>query len=460
MFLKENKTKIFCLFVLFLLINIRQLYGFDPALANKLQNTLDSVRLAINLKGISSSLTIPGQGTWFGVSGISHQGVNISKNMYFGIASNTKTFISVLILKLREQNLVNLDDSIYHWIDNYQFIDSAITIRQLLNHTSGITDITENQGFSDSILSNPNRLWTTQELLARFLSSPYFPKGQGFHYSNTNYLLLGLIIKSVTNSDISVNLRQKILTPLNLNNTFFPLEESIPDTMAQPWANGINISSVPRTSLLSSAWSAGAMYSNSENMTRWYQLLFGGQVLSSESLNQMLTFSAQSNNSYGLGVIRYIINGRTLWGHSGSIRGYTSSFLYDTTSKMSINVMTNQYPGNAYLVSSALFNTVVNFITSINNSGSIYHSYYELYQNYPNPFNPVTKISFQLPVVSSSSLKIFDITGKEVATLVNEVLQPGTYETTFDGSSFNSGIYFYQLMSGYYKETKKMLMLK
>jgi len=446
--------------ILLLLINIRPSYSFDPVLANKLQQTLDSMRIAVNLKGISSAITIPGQGTWFGVSGISHPNVNITKNMYFGIASNTKTFMSVLILKLKEQNLISLDDSIYHWIDNHQFIDSTITIRQLLNHTSGIYDVTEKQGYGDSILSNPNRLWTTQELLSRFLSPPYFPKGQGFHYSNTNYLLLGLILKSLVNSEIGVILRQNILTPLNLNNTFFPLEDSVPDTIAHPWANGIDINSVPRISLLSSAWSAGAMYSNSENMARWYQLLFGGQVLLPESLNQMLTFSSQSSYSYGLGIIRYIINGRTLWGHSGSIRGYTSSFLYDTTLKMSINVMTNQYPGNAYLVSSALFNTVVNNPTSIKNYNISNHHDFELEQNYPNPFNPVTSINYYICKADDVDLKVFNILGEEVSVLVNKYLTQGKYSVSFDASEIPSGVYFYRLRINNVSLVKRMIVLK
>ncbi len=91
---------------------------------------------------------------------------------------------------------------------------------------------------------------------------------------------------------------------------------------------------------------------------------------------------------------------------------------------------------------------------------------YSLYQNYPNPFNPSTKIKFQIPLCHSGAgrnpvkLTVFDILGKEVATLVNESLQPGTYETTFDGSNLTSGVYFYQMISGSYKETKKLLLLK
>jgi hypothetical protein len=91
---------------------------------------------------------------------------------------------------------------------------------------------------------------------------------------------------------------------------------------------------------------------------------------------------------------------------------------------------------------------------------------FALEQNYPNPFNPVTKIRFEIPLSKGgqrglySTLKIFDILGREVATLVNESLKPGTYEVTFDGTNMNSGIYFYQLVSGNYKETRRMILLK
>jgi hypothetical protein len=94
---------------------------------------------------------------------------------------------------------------------------------------------------------------------------------------------------------------------------------------------------------------------------------------------------------------------------------------------------------------------------------------YSMSQNYPNPFNPSTKIKFSVPSwegygfsrgVGLVTLKIYDIIGREVQTLVNEALQPGTYEVTFDGTGLNSGVYFYQLTAGDYSETKKMVLVK
>ena len=96
----------------------------------------------------------------------------------------------------------------------------------------------------------------------------------------------------------------------------------------------------------------------------------------------------------------------------------------------------------------------------IHNISSEIPDRFSLSQNYPNPFNPTTRISFKVASYKVIKLQVFDILGKEVATLVNEKLQPGTYEATFDASAFTSGVYFYRLNAGDFSETKKMLMIK
>jgi photosystem II stability/assembly factor-like uncharacterized protein len=97
---------------------------------------------------------------------------------------------------------------------------------------------------------------------------------------------------------------------------------------------------------------------------------------------------------------------------------------------------------------------------SVQNISSEIPSSYSLQQNYPNPFNPTTNLKFQVKSSNVVKLVVFDILGKEVATLVNEKLAPGTYEATFDGSNLTSGVYFYRLTAGDFSETKKMIMIK
>jgi len=125
---------------------------------------------------------------------------------------------------------------------------------------------------------------------------------------------------------------------------------------------------------------------------------------------------------------------------------------------------------NAVNVSgTGLWSSVWNFRTSsvgINISGTEIPSAYSLSQNYPNPFNPTTKIRFAIPKASVGqtflfvTLKVYDIMGKEISTLVNEQLAPGTYETTFDGSALSTGTYFYKLTTGDFSATKKLTLLK
>ena len=99
-------------------------------------------------------------------------------------------------------------------------------------------------------------------------------------------------------------------------------------------------------------------------------------------------------------------------------------------------------------------------ILDIQKVSTIIPTKYFLSQNYPNPFNPTSKIKFAMPKAGDAKVIVFDVMGREVQTLVNERLQPGTYETTFDGSALNSGVYFYKITTGNYSETKRMLLIK
>jgi len=107
-----------------------------------------------------------------------------------------------------------------------------------------------------------------------------------------------------------------------------------------------------------------------------------------------------------------------------------------------------------------LYKTIDGGVLIAKNISSEVPDKYSLFQNYPNPFNPTTKIRFAVPESVHAKVIIYDVMGREVQTLVNERLQPGTYETTFDGSTLNSGVYFYKLIGGSFSETKRMLLIK
>ena len=107
-----------------------------------------------------------------------------------------------------------------------------------------------------------------------------------------------------------------------------------------------------------------------------------------------------------------------------------------------------------------ILKTTTGGVTNVQNISSEIPTAFSLSQNYPNPFNPRTVVSFQLSVVSNVVLKVYDVQGCEVQTLVNQKLQPGTYEATIDGSLLSSGVYFYKLVTDGFSETKRMVLIK
>ena len=331
----------------------------DPGatLAEALQQVLDTELVNHDGKGVSAAVIIPGQKPWLGTSGISHDTVALTPDMLFGIGSNTKNFMAALILQLAEEGKLSLEDQLNQHLPDYANINNTITIRQLLNHTSGVYNITEHPSFWDTIFANRFKLWTPEELLASFVSQPYFPPGTGWHYSNTNYTLLGMIVEAVTASQVSTELRNRFWDPLGLARTFLDIEEQIPITevLAHRWYDFFgdgtpdDISWLPRISEFSAYWTAGAMFSTAEDVVKWSQALFRGQVLSRASLDQMLTFHSPTPGEpqmigYGLGTVKFapaLVAGEEAYGHGGWVFGYSTVMIFLPDYNVSLSILLN-----------------------------------------------------------------------------------------------------------------------
>jgi len=398
---------------------------FEPVLANELQNKIDSFRLANNIKGISAGVFYPGMGTWKGVTGISHTGTPITSDMLFGIASNTKLFTGVLLLKLAENNIIQLDDSLHQYLPALNNIDSNVTIRQLLNHTSGLDDVTSVPGYPDSMLANPNRVFTPIELVS-WAGPQLFPAGTSWNYCNTNYLLAGMIAESVTGQSYSQLLRDSILTPLQLDSTFLDVYEPILFPVAHPWQGGVNNNAIPRTSVNSAAWAAGAMYSTSGEMIQWYNALMNGLVLNANSFNELTTFVGSGN--YGMGISQATVIGRTVWTHGGTIwGGYNSSMMYEPATGIIICVLINQLPAQAFQVSIQLLSSLINSPVGFTKNTIIEKQI----SVYPNPTNGLVEI--EIPNQTIHNIKVYDLQSQ----LIIE-----TSESQFNLSNYSNGTYF------------------
>jgi len=345
--------------ILFLACNEKNPADPKIALSEKFQNALDDARKTYNLIGLSAAVIIPDGEDWAGCSGNSHEDVPLSPDMLFHAGSSGKNYTAALTLALVEENKLKLEDSLYKWLPEYSNVDSNITILQLLNHTSGLYNYTGDQEVWDAVFADPHKVWAPEEIITQFLKEPYFSPGQGWHYSNANYVLLGMIIKQASGSEISDELRRRFFDPFELNNTFFAQEEAIPLDMAHCWydynQDGVldDMSFMPMDSFNSFGWTAGSIIANAEDLAKWAGLLYGGHILSVSSLEIMLTFYPRQDpesTGYGLGTERYELHERILYGHSGG-GFYHSVFMYLLESGISIAVLSNQ--GTSHILDTA-----------------------------------------------------------------------------------------------------------
>jgi D-alanyl-D-alanine carboxypeptidase len=433
-------------FIAVLLASIGLRAQIAPAFTNHFQHIVDSVCLKNNIKGVSVAIMIPGDGIWTGVYGESYAGEPIRPGMYFPIGSNTKTFTSSTILKLQENGMLSLDDTIGTWLQNIPNVSGQITVRQLLNHTSGLYSYTDTSAFFTALNSDYNHIYQPEDML-QYISTPRSAPGAKWEYCNTNYLLAGLIIKHIQNQPYDASVRSMVLTPQGFNNTATYPAETPADSIPHGWT--LNSSSQitdmqvdygwSNNAFLSMASAAGAIMSTAEDNVKFWHALMTEQIVNNNSLAQMRSFIPITGfaryNMYGLGLFRGVVNGRVFHAHGGTCFGYLNENLVDSVSGICITVLTNQdYVGN-----DAIFNRIVKplhkyiltlppaGITAVNNDPAI--------SLYPNPATDMLQVKLD-NIHGSARLEIYDVTGrmqmvKEIGNGTNAVaigtLQAGTY---------------------------------
>lgn len=356
--------KLLVITVFLLLTRTSKGQSFNPQLAAMLEDTFDTyVAMIPNIKGMAVSIYIPGQGLWQRSSGVSYLGKPVSSDMQFGIASNSKLFVATAMLLLAENNILNLDDSLHTWLPNYTNVNPNITIRQLLNHTSGISDPIFVSPWMDTIMANPTRVFTPVEVLS-WLGPPQFVAGSSWGYSNVNYILAGMVAESATGVHISDIIRDNILTPLNMDSTFYDVEEPALGNVAHRWWNNVDYHDTSRIGLNTAGGAAGAIFSTSSEMAQWYHALFSGQILDQNSINELTTFVATGSPtlSYGLGLNRETTQGHTYWGHAGDTWGYRSKMIYDSCLQVVVCGLSNSFPSGMSAVTFLLYQVVKNHI--------------------------------------------------------------------------------------------------
>ncbi len=272
------------------------------------------------------------------VSGVASLSDNrpLTRKDKFRVGSNTKTFTAMTILQLAQEGRLSLDDSLAKWLPGimpkYDNVSDKITIRHMLQHTSGIFSFTEDDNWVNNFLTNTYYRYEPDNLLSIANNhAPYDPPGVSFHYSNTNYVLLGLIIQKVTNRKFEQEIRRRFIEPLGLSDTVVPLM-GLP-TMSGRSSNGHDSMDgywFDYTAMdPSSTWSSGNMVSTAEDLAKWVLHLGRGNLLNEYYRNEQRKFvnmPKYTNLKYGLGIIFEADYG--LLGHQGGIVGYSTQMYY------------------------------------------------------------------------------------------------------------------------------------
>ncbi|HEU0235991.1 MAG TPA: serine hydrolase [Candidatus Limnocylindrales bacterium] len=331
----------------------------SPHLGARLQAQLDRLRVQGGVPGVSASIVFADGTTWTGSSGLADvaTGTAVTPETGFSFASMTKSYVAALILALVAEGTVSLDDRAADLLPDIA-IDERITIHQLLDHTSGLHDFFLDPTIDAALQGNRAAPWSVTQALT-YVGRPYFAPGTGWRYSNTNYLLLGLIAERLTGTDLATALRIRFLDPLGLDHTWTQVAETPPSPTAHGYRftgsatslQPIDLSDgspiMPFTSVVTAAGGAGSMAGTSTDAARWARLLYRGDVLGRDSLALMVgdvevVAGYRPPVPYGLGVQAFVIDGRQTLGHSGRFLGFRGAMRYLVEDDVAIAVLTNQ----------------------------------------------------------------------------------------------------------------------
>lgn len=287
------------------------------------------------------------RGTWSATTGVGdlRTGEPRGGSDRYRVGSITKTFVSTVLLQLEAEGRLSLDDTVDRWLPGlvrgHGNDGRKVTVRRLLNHTSGIFDYTEDEDFvrtyflKDGFLRHRYDTKSPAELVAIATAHrPLFAPGASWSYSNTNYILAGMVIEKVTGHSSATEIDRRIIAPLGLRATSVPgTRTTLPRPSSRAYSKLAATTTGPTYDVTtlnpSLASSAGGMISDSSDLNRFYTALLRGRLLPPEQLKEMkttVTAEGIPNARYGLGLIdRTLGCGVHVWGHDGGIHGSTSS---------------------------------------------------------------------------------------------------------------------------------------
>ena len=318
----------------------------------ELQQVLENYSAKHDEVGLQATVIYPDGTQWSGVIGYASQEkqCHLTHDHHLYIGSMTKLFTAVLVMKQVEAGTISLDDTVDNWLDLPYA--NRITVRMLLNHTSGIPSYTEDAWFLLRYFAFPRKRWQPQELMAAIPGKELkFAPGSQHEYSNSNYLLLGMILEKATDKSFEDLLHELAVDQLELADTHYlnqPADFAVANGYDETLLNlGRRNLTGFRTSLESGAFAAGGIVSNSGDVARFTQALFSGQIVGDAALVQMKEMVAApdedmpSQQGYGLGIRNLVLGEENLIGHTGTIPGYSGIAMHSTEKQYTIVILSN-----------------------------------------------------------------------------------------------------------------------
>jgi D-alanyl-D-alanine carboxypeptidase len=333
----------------------------EAPFAASLRPVVEQTMQQLRVPGAIVGVVVAGRGTWtqaFGVADLkTRRPMRIDDHVRVG--SITKTFTGTVVLTLVDQGRLSLDDHLSKF--EPEVPDAAsITIRQLLNMTSGLYNYSEDPGFNATLDSQPQKVWSPAELIAIGARHPAdFPPGQGWHYSNTNTVLLGMIAEKVAGRPLGELIRERVFRPLAMGASVFPDRASaaIPAPHPRGYMFGDNVESlnptppaIPATEVPNDVtganpswgWAAGAGISTLSDLLKWAPALGTGTLLQPATQSQRLQWVGNAGGArYGLAI--FDVQGYL--GHNGELPGFQSFMGYDPANRTTVVVLTNLTAG-------------------------------------------------------------------------------------------------------------------
>jgi len=418
-----------------------------------------------HLPGVAACAVKDGDIIWsnyYGYSNIADE-KEVTETTLFTLASISKTFVGVALMQLWEDGLVDLDANINNYLP-FQVInpyhpDSIISLRMLMTHTSGILDnwlmylLLETQ--------DPDPMLSMGEFLEKYLQDggSYYSitnfsngiPGTDYEYSNLGATIVAYIVEMVSEIEFGQYCQENIFLPLGMNNTSFFLSDLNVDNIAVPYSYlfGFYIAN-SHTNL--PIYPAGFLKTSVPQLSRYLIAIMQAgiidnvRILEESTVNYMTTTQVPDlTGDMGLLWMNLNVESRSTWGHFGSYLGIKTGMVYCPEENTGVIVLANR---DADDVIRDIVNEIFDFSelwTGRNNYSEYSKKEPVLFQNYPNPFNISTSISYKTYNTGHVSLKIFDINGKNIVDLVDNVQLAGSYNLKLNSENLNSGIYYCKL---------------